>query len=46
MMMLNLTFVQNLATLDVTYSSWETVIFDPKEMLDILDLSSAWYCKI
>ena len=34
-MMLKLKFVQNLATLDVTNSSLETVIFDPKEMLGI-----------
>ena len=37
-MMLKLKFVWNLATLDVTNSSLETVIFDPKEMLGILDL--------
>ena len=37
-MMLKLKFVQNLASLDVTSSSLETVIFDPKEMLGILDL--------
>ena len=36
-LMLKLKFVQNLATLDVTNSSLETVIFDPKEMLGILD---------
>ena len=35
-MMLKLKFTQNLATLDVTNSSLETVIFDPKEMLGIL----------
>ena len=38
MMMIKLKFVQNLATLDVTNSSLEMVIFDPKEMLSILDL--------
>ena len=37
-MMLKLKFIQNLGTLDVTKSSLETVIFDPKEMLGILDL--------
>ena len=31
-MMLNLKFIQYLATLDVTNSSLEMVIFDPKEM--------------
>ena len=37
-MMIKLKFVQNLATLDVINSSLDTVIFDPKEMLGILDL--------
>ena len=37
-MMLKQKFVWNLASLDVTNSSLETVIFDPKEMLGILDL--------
>ena len=32
MMMLKVKFVQNVATLDVTNSSLDTVIFDPKEM--------------
>ena len=44
--MLKLEFVQNLATLDVTNNSLETIIFDPKEMLEILDLRSVWYYKI
>ena len=44
--MLKLKFVQNLATLDVTNSSLETVIFDQKEMLGILDLTSTGYYKI
>ena len=35
MMMLNPKFVRNLATLDVTNSSLDTVVFDPKEMLGI-----------
>ena len=35
---LNIKFMQNLATLDVANSSLETIIFDPKEMLGILDL--------
>ena len=45
-MMLKLKFIRNLATLDVTNSSLETVIFDPKEMLQILDLKSIGYYKI
>ena len=44
--MLKLKFVQNLATLDVNNSSLETVIFDPKEMLEILDLRLVGYYKI
>ena len=40
MMMLKLKFVQNLATLDVRNSSLETIVFDPREMLGILDLRS------
>ena len=44
--MLKLKFVQNLATVDVTNSSLETVIFDLKEMLGILDLRSGGYYKI
>ena len=39
-MMLKLKFTQNLAILDVTNSGFEIVIFDPKEMLAILDLRS------
>ena len=45
-MMLKLKFMQNLATLDITNSSLDTVIFDPKEMLGILDLRSLAYYKI
>ena len=44
--MLKLKFVRNTATLDVTNSSLETVIFNPKEMLGILDLWSIRYYKI
>ena len=44
-MMLNLKFAQNLATLDVTNNSLDTVIFDPKEMLGILNLRSLGYYK-
>ena len=35
-----------MAILDVTNISLETVIFDPKEMIRILDLSSMGYYKI
>ena len=45
-MMLKLKFVQNLATLDVTNSSLEMVIFDLKEMLHVLDQRSIGYYKI
>ena len=45
-MMLKLKFTQNLAILDITNSGLETVIFDPKEMLGILDLRSMGYYKI
>ena len=45
-MMLKLTFIHNLATLDVINSSLETVIFYLKEMLGILDLRSMGYYKI
>ena len=45
-MMLKLKFLQNLATLDVTNSSLETVIFDLKEMLHILYFRSIGYYKI
>ena len=44
--MLKFKFVQNLATSDVTNSSVDTVIFDPKEMLGIIDLRSVGYYKI
>ena len=46
MMMLKLKFVQNLATLYVINTSLETVIFDPKEMLGILDLRLVGYFEI
>ena len=51
MMMLKLKIVWNVATLttddlDVTNSSLETIIFDPKEMLGILDLQLIGYDKI
>ena len=45
-MMLKLKFTWNSATLDITNSSLDTVIFDPKEMLGILDFRSLGYYKI
>ena len=45
-MMLKLKFVQNLAIFEATNSSLETVIYDPKEMLGVLDLRSIGYYKI
>ena len=44
--MLKLKFTCNLAILDVTNSGLETMIFDPKEMLGILNLRSVGYYKI
>ena len=45
-MMLKLKFTWNLAILDVMNSSWETVIFDLKEMIGILDSRSMGYYNI
>ena len=45
-MMLKLTFMQNLAAPDLTNSSLETVIFDPKEILGILHLRLTGYYMI
>ena len=45
-MTLKLKFTQNLAILDVTNCTIETVIFDPKEMLGILHLRWMGYYKI
>ena len=42
-MMSKLKFIWNLATLDVTNSSLEIIIIDPKEMLGILVLRSIGY---
>ena len=44
--MLKLKFTCNSSILDVTNSGLETVIFDPKEMLGILNLRSMGYYKI
>ena len=45
-MVLKLKFIWNLATLDIINSSLETLIFDWKEMLGILDSRSLGYYKI
>ena len=45
-MMLKLKFTCNVAILDVKKSDLETVIFDPKEMMGILDLRFIGYYKI
>ena len=42
---LKLKFVRNRASLDVTNNSQEMVIFEPKQMLGILDLKSLGYYK-
>ena len=44
--MLKLKFTWNMSMLDVMNSGLETVIFDPKEMIGILDLRSMGYYKI
>ena len=43
---LKLKFVRNCASLDIVNNTQETVIFDPNQMLGILDLRSLGYCKI
>ena len=45
-MILKLKLSRNLATLDVTNNGWDTIIFDPKEVLGIIDLRSLGYYKI
>ena len=45
-MMLKLKFIQNSSTLDITTTGLDTIIFDPEEMLGILDLRSLGYYKI
>ena len=44
--MLKVKFMQNVAMLDMTNSSSETLILSPKEALGILDLRSLGYYKI
>ena len=43
---LKLKFVRNCASLDVTNNTQETVIFNPNQMLGVLDLRSLGYYKI
>ena len=43
---LKLKFVRNCASLDIVNNTQETVIFDPDQMLGILDLRSLGYYKI
>ena len=43
---LKLKFVRNCASLDITNNTQETVIYEPKQMLDILDLRALGYYKI
>ena len=45
-MVLKLKFVRNCASLNVTNNTHKTVIFEPKQMLGILDLRSIGYYKI
>ena len=45
-MMLKLKFVRNKAMLDITNNTRETLIFDKKMMIGILDLTSLGYYKI
>ena len=46
LMMLKLKFVRNKATLDITNNTKETIIFDKKISIGILDLRSLGYYKI
>ena len=45
-MVLKLKFVRNCASLDIVNNTQETVIFDPNQMLGILDFRSLGYYKI
>ena len=44
--MIKLKFIRNRETLKVTNNTHETVMFDPTEMIGILDLRSLGYYKI
>ena len=46
LMMLKLKFIRNKATLDITNNTRETIIFDKKMSIGILDLRSLGYYKI
>ena len=46
LMMLKLKFIRNKATLDITNNKRETIIFDKKTSIGILDLRSLGYYKI
>ena len=43
---LKLKFVRNCASLDIANNTQKTVIFDPNQMLGILDLRSLGYYKV
>ena len=43
---LKLKFIWNKATLDITNKSTNTMIFEPEEMIEIIDLRSLGYYKI
>ena len=45
-MVLKLKFIRNCASLDITNNTQEIVIFDPNQMLVVLDLRSLGYYKI
>ena len=45
-MVLKLKFVRNFASLDIVNNTQETVIFDPNQILGILDLRSLGYYRI
>ena len=45
-LMLKLKFIRNKAMLDITNNTRETLIFDKKAMIGILDLRSLGYYKI
>ena len=45
-MMLKLKFIRNKVTLDITINTRETLIFDKKTMIGVLDLRSLGYYKI
>ena len=44
--MIKLKFTWNVAILDVMNSGLETIVFDPKDMIGILDLRSMGYYKV